>query len=157
MLDGDYATDTAREGEETMQYKRLTSLAIAGVFAIGCGESTGVTVQDLVGDWNATQYQYTDNANPAQQVDVIGQGASFSLSVAADGSASTLFDDGQGGTSSDSGVLDPDGTVLTLAGTAFEANRSGDVLTLTDATNAYDFDDNGSDEPATLVIIMQRQ
>ena len=139
-----------------MRYKRLSCLAIAGFFAIGCGESTGITVQELVGDWNATQYQYTDNANPAQQVDLIGQGASFTMSVTADGRASTLFDDGQGSTSSDDGTLSPDGHTVTIAGRAFDAQRSGDVLTLTDAANFYDFDSDGSDESATLVIRMLR-
>ena len=140
-----------------MQLKRLIAVGVTVLLAAACGDSTGVTVQDLEGTWNATLYQYTDNANAAQQVDLIAQGASFEMTVTAGGTASTLFDDGQGGTSSDSGTLSADETTLTIAGNAFEAQRSGDVLTLTDETNAYDFDDNGSDESATLVIRLTRQ
>lgn len=141
-----------------MQRRRLITLGMSVLLATACGDSTGVTVEDLVGSWEAALYRYTDNATATQQVDLIAtQGASFTMTVAASGTVSTLFDDGQGGTSSDSGTLSADGTTLTIAGDAYEAQRSGDVLTLTDATSAYDFDDNGSDEPATLVIRLERQ
>lgn len=140
-----------------MRVRALVAIGTLALVGMACGDSTGVEVQDLVGSWNASLYQYTDNANPAQQVDLIVQGASFDMTVTADGTVSTLLDDGVGGTSSDSGVLTPDGTTLTIAGTAYAAQRAGDVLTLTDTTNAYDFDSNGSDDPATLMIRMVRQ
>ena len=141
-----------------MQLKRLTAVCVSAVLATACGESTGVTVQDLEGTWNATLYQYTDNANAASQVDLIAfQGASFTMTVTADGTVSTLFDDGVGGTSSNSGTISSDGTTVTISGDAYEAQRSGDALTLTDATTTYDIDDDGSAEPATLVIRLTRQ
>jgi hypothetical protein len=145
------------EREAVVQHRRWITIGFAALVASACGDSTGVTVEDLVGTWNATMYRYTDNANAAQQIDLIAQGASFTMTVTAGGTVSTLFDDGQGGTSSDSGTLSPDGTTLTIAGNAYEAQRSGDVLTLTDETSAYDIDDNGSDESATLVIRLARQ
>ncbi len=140
-----------------MRVRALVAIGALALVGMACGDSTGVEVQDLVGSWNANLYRYTDDANPAQQVDLITQGASFDMTVTADGTVSTVFDDGQGGTSSDSGTLNPAGTVLTIAGIAYEAQRSGDVLTLTDTSSAYDFDSNGSDDPATLMIRMVRQ
>jgi hypothetical protein len=140
-----------------MYVKRLMTIGVSAFVAMACGDSTGITAQDLEGDWNATLYQYTNPADTTQQVDLASQGASFGMTVTASGTVSTLFDDGQGGTSSDSGELNAEGTTLTLDGNAFDARRSGDVLTLTDETNAYDFDDDGSDDPARLVIRMVRQ
>lgn len=132
-------------------------IGLSTLGAVACGESTGITVEDLQGAWNATQYVYTSNEDPTEQVDLIAQGASFEMTVTADGTVSTLFDDGQGGTSSDAGTLTPDGSTLTISGVAFQAQRSGDLLTLTDATNAYDIDGDGSEESATLEIRMVRQ
>ncbi len=140
-----------------MRLKALVAIAITTLATTACGDSTGVTAEDLVGTWNATLYQYTSSANAGELVDLIALGASSEMTVAADGTVSTLFDDGQGGTSSDSGTLSVDGGTLTIAGNAFEADRSGDVLTLTDETNLYDFDDDGSDDAATLMIRMVRQ
>ncbi len=141
-----------------MRLTHVLALSI-GLFMTGaCGDSTGVTVEDLVGSWNASQYLYTNPANTSQTVDIITtQGASFSMSVANDSTVSTLFDDGVGGSSSDSGDFSGDGTVLNLAGESFNASRTGSQLTLVDDTNAYDFDNDGSDDPATLTITMVKQ
>ena len=141
-----------------MQLQRLAvAVGLTALISTACGDSTGITVEDLVGTWNATQYHYTDNANPAGQVDLIPLGASFEMIVVAAGTVAVVFDDGQGGTSSDSGTFNGTMTTLTIGGSTFSAQRSGDVLTLTDATSSYDFDDNGSDEPATLEIQLVRQ
>lgn len=141
-----------------MRYVYAMLVGIGTLLASGCGDSTGVTVQDLTGTWASSQYLYTNPANTSQTVDIITtQGASFAMTVAADSTVSTLFDDGQGGSSSDSGTFDATGTVLTLAGNAFDASRTGSQLTLQDDTNTYDFDNDGSDDPAELTITMVRQ
>jgi hypothetical protein len=67
-----------------------------------------------------------------------------------------VFDDGQGGTDSDSGTLSVDGSTLTVGGETFEAERSGDVLILT-GDGEWDFDEDGTDDPATLTIRLVRQ
>lgn len=141
-----------------MRLKGLMALGLSAALATACGDSTGITVEDLVGTWSATLIEYTDNATGTLQVNLIAEdGASLVMTVTADGTASTVFNDGLGGTSSDSGTLSSSGTTLTISGETFQAERSGDVLTLTDETNEYDFDENGSDDPATLVIRMVRQ
>ncbi len=87
---------------------------------------------------------------------ILTQGASYTLTVTEAGSASTLFDDGVGGSSSNSGNLSSDGQTLTITGDVFVATRDGNDLTLVDATSAYDFDGDGSDDPATLTIVLRR-
>lgn len=137
--------------------KRMTiSVFIACVAMLGCEDALGIGLQDLQGTWEASTYRYAENAAPTNTVDVIQRdGASFTLTVEADGTASTLFDDGLGGSSSDSGSLDGTRTTLTLAGSEFRALRSGDVLTLTDVSTSFDFGSGST--AATLVVVMNRQ
>ena len=137
--------------------KRTTiSLFAACVALVGCEDALGIGLQDLQGTWEATTYRYAENAAPSNTVDIIQRdGASFTLTVDAEGTASTLFDDGLGGSSSDSGTLDGTQTTLTLAGSTFRALRNGDVLTLTDVSAEFDFGSGST--PATLVVVMSRQ
>ena len=138
----------------------MRSVILASLVAFvvsACGDDgTGLEATDLQGTWLASVYEYTDNADALNVVDLVQRdGASFTLTVDAAGTASTLFDDGVGGSSSDSGTLSSDGTVLTLAGDPFQAQRSGDVLTLSYADDSFDF--GSGSVPATLRIVMNRQ
>ena len=127
-----------------------TSLAF-----VGCDDTTGLDADDLAGTWTAGVYEYTDNADAQNVVDVIVRdGASFTLTVDAGGNADTLFDDGLGSTSSDSGTLNSTNTTLTLGGATFDAQRNGDLLTLMDANQSFDF--GGGSTPATLRVVMSR-
>lgn len=123
-----------------------------------CGSSTDITVENLEGVWDATVYVFTNQANTSETVDIVAvDQASMVLTVQANGTTSSVFDDGQGGTSSDSGTFTAEGDMLTLGGITFQASLSGDRLTLTNDDAQFDFDDNGSDEPATARITLQRR
>ena len=124
-----------------MNVRGVMKAVAASLVLVGCSDDgTGLEAVDLQGMWNATIYEFTDNANSQNVVDIIQRdGASFTLTVDATGSASTLLDDGLGGSSSDSGILTSAGTTLTLGGVAFDAVRSGNVLTLTNANRQFDF------------------
>ena len=140
-----------------MNVRGMTMVVATGLVLAGCSDDgTGLEVVDLEGTWNATVYEYTDNANSSSVEDVIQtNGASFTLTVDATGNAATLFDDGVGGSSSDSGSLNSAGTTLTLGGVAFDALRNGNVLTLTNANRQFDFG-TGSSVSASLRIVMNR-
>ena len=126
------------------------------VSILGCGDSTGLTAEDLEGTWNATSIVYTNNANSAESVDIVQtDGASFTMTVSASGSVSTLFDDGQGSTDSDAGTLSSDGSSITLGGDVFQAVRSGDQLTLTNVDESYDF--GSGSVSATVAATLTRQ
>ena len=140
-----------------MNARGMTMVIAASLVLAGCGDDgTGLDAVDLEGTWNATVYEYTDSANSSNVEDIIQtNGAMFTLTVDASGNASTLFDDGLGGSSSDSGTLNSAGTILTLAGVPFDAVRNGNVLTLTNASQQFDFG-SGSSVSATLRIVMTR-
>jgi len=139
-----------------MKMRLMVVMIAASLALVGCGDSTGLDAEDLQGSWVASVYQYTDNANSQNVVDIIQRdGAVYSLVVNADGGASTLLDDGLGSTSSDSGTLNSTSTVITLGETTFGAVRDGDRLTLTDASSTFDFG-SGSSTSATLRVVMNR-
>jgi hypothetical protein len=121
-----------------------------------CSDSTGITVEDLVGTWEATEIVFTSTADPSESVDAIDLAASLTVTINSAGTVTTVFDNGQGGTDTDSGTLSVDGSTLTIGSDTFEAERSGDVLTLTGAVD-FDFDEDGSDDPATVVVRLERQ
>ena len=138
-----------------MNLKSKWIAALAATVAAGCGDSTGVEIQDLVGTWQAQSYTFTDQAGGSANL-VVTQGASYTLTVTEGGTASTLFDNGVGSTSSNSGNLSSDGQTLTITGDVFAATRDGNSLTLVDTSSEYDFDGDGSDDPATLTIVLSR-
>lgn len=139
-----------------MNVRGLTIAAVLGLTLTACGDETGLDAVDLQGTWNATVYEYTDNANSSNVVDIIVRdGATFTLTVDATGTASSVLDDGVGGNSSDSGTLNSTGTTLTLGGISYSAVRSGDMLTLTNADQEFDFG-SGSSVSASVRIVLDR-
>lgn len=139
-----------------MRVARVLAAGAMVVAVAACGDSTGITVEDLVGTWEATEIVFTNSANTSESVDVIDLGASLTVTINSAGTVSTVFDDGQGGTDSDSGTLSVDGSTLTVGGDTFAAERSGNVLILT-GEDQWDFDEDGTDDPATLTIRLVRQ
>ncbi len=138
-----------------MKMRGIVAMIAASLALVGCGDSTGLEAEDLQGTWTASVYEYTDNANAQNLVDVIQRdGASFTLDVDEAGNASTVFIDGLGSTSTDSGMLNSTSTMLTLGGVTFDAVRDGDLLTLTDASSSFDFGSGSTS--ATLRVVMGR-
>ncbi len=144
-----------------MNTRMLAGVAVlAGVVA--CGDSTGVTVDDLVGSWNASKFEFVNNANSSQRFDFIAQGATLTLTVAAGGAYSVVATDPGQPPDTTSGTIAINGNSITISEsgqgspTTFSFTLSGNTLTLTDTDETFDFDDDGTDESATLTIVFQR-
>lgn len=139
-----------------MRTSRAFTLLLATVALAACESTTSLDVPGLEGTWNANVIEFSDNAAPQTVVDLIQRdGATYSLTVEASGTAATLFDDGVGGSSSDSGSLNSSNSQLTLGGQTFDAVRDGDTLTLTDSDDMFDFG-TGDEVSATLRIVLVR-
>jgi hypothetical protein len=137
---------------------RLMMAALGTASLAACSGPTEITREHLAGVWDATEYLYTNHANTSQRVDIVRAfGASMTLTVGADGTATATFNDGQGNTSSDSGRLDAADQAITLGGVTYQARLDGGELVLIDHAAAYDFDDNGSAESATARITLERR
>jgi hypothetical protein len=137
---------------------KLASLAAL----VACGDSTGVTVNDLEGTWTATEMVFTSQADPSTSIDLVAAGGSLTLTIRADGTFTTAMREPGGEIDIDTGTVSVEGTVLTIAEsgqgspTAFSASRSGDNLTLTSSDEDYDFDGDDIEDEATLRILLQR-
>jgi hypothetical protein len=140
--------------------KRLaTPLGMAA--AVACGESTGVQLADLAGTWNITTMEFSEVGGSAR-VDLISDfGGTATIEIESDGSF-TLTITVQGVPETDTGTITVNGDEVTLA-TATDASqgtisRNGDTVTIDfDAGVEFDFDDDGTDDAATLRIVMVRQ
>ncbi|MEQ9398659.1 MAG: hypothetical protein RJQ04_05775 [Longimicrobiales bacterium] len=140
-----------------MNNLRTMSTLVLAMMVSACGDDgTSLDTVGLEGTWRASAIVYTSAGNSQNQVDIVQRdGASFTLTVDAEGTATSVFVDGVGGTSSDSGTLDASATTLTLGGRTFDADRDGDVLTLVDPDAQFDFG-TGSEVAATLHIVLRR-
>jgi hypothetical protein len=124
--------------------------------AVACADTTGVSVDDLEGTWNATAFEFTDQTNTSQQVDLISLGATYTLTIESPNAVSSVFIF-EGNTDSNSNNFTISRDTLVANGDTFIVDLTGDVLLLTNLGEAFDFDDDGSDDPATLRIELVRQ
>ncbi|HWP38708.1 MAG TPA: hypothetical protein VNL18_14275 [Gemmatimonadales bacterium] len=140
----------------------LTTGLLAGA-ALACGDTTGVSTDSLVGTWNATKFEFSNPANSAQKADLVALGGSFTLTIAASGSYTATFQEPGGAAETVTGTISVQGDTLTVSEsgqgspTRFRASRSGNTLTLDSSDEEFDFDDNGTEEPARLVIVLVKQ
>jgi hypothetical protein len=143
----------------TLSKRSVTALAV-GIAALACGDATGVDPEDLVGTWRASSATVTNPADPSETTDLVALGLSFTFVFEASGRIETIIEF-QGIVQRDVGTysvtdgefrLDFDGGVS--RGTI---SRRDDTLTMLVRTGAeWDFDNDGLDEPAILLLEMQR-
>ena len=145
-----------------MRRMQFAALALVPVLVVGCSGTTSIAVDDLTGTWNATQFQFTNTANPAQTVDLITLGATFTLNILADGDYTATVQEPGELTETLVGTLTVSGDAITIAEsgqgspTLFTAARSGNTLTLTTTDEEFDFDEDDIEEPASLRMVLQK-
>ena len=142
-----------------MNSRRLATSALALMLMTACGDSTGLEPSDLQGIWNADSMVYTSTADPTLTVDLIADGATLELQLAADGMFLWTLSGVGFASSVSTGAYGAVGGILTLtpAGSPqrFMITRDGNNMTLT-ADDAYDFDEDSISEAATLRITLRR-
>ncbi len=142
--------------------RRFTVATLVLLLALACGDSTGISPEQLAGTWTATEYVFTNQANSSQSVDWIPLGASFTLTIRADSTFTATLGELDGTVDTNTGTVSVVDNVFTIARsgqgspTPFIAVRDGDVLTLTTTDEDFDFDGDGTDEPASLRIVLRR-
>lgn len=148
-----------------MHRRRLLVTALALTLGIGaaCSDDEGITIADLVGTWDATQFTLS-NPNGVQSLDLIAAGGSFTLTVAANGSFTgeqSLL--GQTDTFAGTIVLTGNNT-MTLVDATDPSDETdlmytlnGDQLAITSTDITFDWDGNDVDDPAELEAVLQRQ
>ncbi|MEJ2482317.1 MAG: hypothetical protein P8049_04145 [Gemmatimonadota bacterium] len=141
-------------------------ILLSVLLVASCGDddsSTGPVSEGLVGTWDATAIQLTSVANPANVVELISQGANGRLVLEADGGFGlsvgipgepTEFGNGDWG-ATDVLTLDfGDGDIQGVW--QFDIDLNGNTLQLSGADTEWDFDDNGTEDPAKLNLTLVR-
>ncbi len=118
---------------------------------------TGVLVNDLAGTWRATVFRYTSTADPNATVDLVADmGYSMTLVVGLDSRFYVTIEPAGWTSTTDALLLEGD-QMLTRNedASAFLFSLERGTWSFT-GLDAYDFDGNGTAEPATLEVSLVR-
>lgn len=138
------------------------------VVLLGCdngynGEIVGPPWSGLSGTWEATRFEYSDEAH---SVDLVALGGTFTveftgqfscrLTIAFAGEPIKIVDGNWYATLAEF-VISYDGTGYETTWAFEQWNVSATTLTLRSAWATYDFDDDGEEEPAFLSVDLVRK
>jgi len=143
-----------------MKRARFLVAVLAFTVSTGCRNDTilGFPIGDISGLWLATEYVYSETANPPTSVDLIQRdGAMFTAVVnntPRPPIVSVTFDDGMGTMVSDGGAVDITLGTLLIGSDEFAIDHDGDLMTWTNTTMMFDF--GSGPRPATLTIRLER-
>lgn len=136
------------------------TMLLAGALGVAC--ESGVTEDDLIGTWNATEFVFSDFGDPVTDFDVLAEGGSVTMGIRADGTFTLTFT--IGGLEPDvvDGTWDLQGDdVLILTeegevdGLALEISLDGTTLTVYSDDVEFDFGDG--EIPAQLEALFEKQ
>lgn len=139
----------------------LLCLLPSGLALSACSDdSTGpAELQPLVGTWQATELTLTNQANPETSVDLIEQGATFTLSILATGqySASLVI---FGQANQEVGTVSVSGNRITIAPNGGSSTTGtwvlqGNTVTV-DGDTEFDFNFDGIPEAASVHMELVR-
>jgi hypothetical protein len=119
------------------------------VFTVSCDkkeEEPDITINDLVGSWEATSYIITNNANADQTIDLIAFGADLSFTMLEGGGVRTWLTVGTISDEWDAQAEITNGKTLTMTPVeasrgvnTFEIDLVNNTLVLTNANDSFDF------------------
>lgn len=147
-----------------MRTRWAVGLLVLAALGAGCSDDggTGPSQESLAGTWRATKLEYVSVANPANRVEAIGLGMTFTIVLQGNGTfAVTMTHPGEPNESF-TGTWSVSHDVFTMRETGepfdmqFDFVLSGSTLTLTGAD--VDFDINGDDveEPCKVNVTLVR-
>jgi hypothetical protein len=141
-------------------------LALLVLLPLGCGDegpNDVLTYAELAGTWILLSLIYTSDANPSTSFDFRAAGGSGSLTFEADTTfLFILVPDPGSATESAVGPVSLDGSTVVLTDNAdpdlplLSGQLAGQRLTLETENAEYDFNDDGTDEPARVSAIFER-
>jgi hypothetical protein len=144
--------------------QRFLFLSLATGMAAACGggdDATGPALPNIVGGWRATTAQVTNKSNAAQQIELIGQGASIIITFNSNHTYAVVAAFPGEPADNESGTYVQTATAFTITETGsqdvrtFTYTLSGNTLTAGGATIAFDF--GAGDVPSTLNLVLVKQ
>lgn len=173
------------EGRKSMRFLRsrgltssLAAVLLACFMLVGCGDDDDgspkpkvITLADLEGTWVATKYEVTSKDAPAMSLDLVTIGGAFSWDADGEGNftGEVVIPEALGGPqtlpfagnfeliSQDSLAVNFNPEIpplLTSSRVGF--TLVGNTATITDDNGTFDFDMDGTEEPATFEGILVR-
>lgn len=154
--------------------RSYTRLAVLPVLLLGltsaCGDvaslNADLTPAILSGDWEATTVQITNLANPAETIDLLEQGGELAFRFTLDGGATQFLTlPGEEEPIVSEATYEIDSPYLIFVDESEEAQifayelqstQTGNSLTLATNDLLFDFDGDGSAEPALFAVVMIR-
>lgn len=143
--------------------RSATSLVLLLGAAVACGEdSAGPSQDDIVGTWEATVMEFVSVSAPVDTVDLIADGGSATLVLAANGTYTFTVTPVGDPPDVQTGTWELGGEVMTVSPTGlpfsyqFDVVLAGDTLSLSGADAEYDFDGDDVPEAAKLNLVLVR-
>ena len=153
-----------------MKIYNLIFLGLIVASVISCDKNSvepepAVTINDIVGSWNATSYVLTNNSNSSEIFDLIANGGDLDFTMLKGGGVRTWISIGSFSDEWDSQakLTNSSTLVMTPVETArgvntFEFVLENNTLELTNYNDSFDFTLTGATEvPATSVVIFVRK
>ena len=139
----------------------LLLLLLSGAACSGDASGPGDELAPLVGGWRADALVLTNKANSSISLDLVEEGAAFTLSILGNGQYSaslTAF----GQANVEVGTISVKGTQITITPTTPQGPPTvgtwrieGDILTVEGDTE-FDFNQDGTTEAATVRMALRR-
>jgi hypothetical protein len=148
-------------------YRRsLVTAVAAAALSLACGgDGSGPSPDSFAGTWDATKYEFTNVANTSEKVDVIALGATLVVVLNADETYEATATPPGGAPEVTTGTWHASSDVFTIRETGisgemqFDYHRSGNTLTLSGASDEFDFDgdDQTPPEAARVSAVLVRR
>lgn len=144
----------------------LWSLVVAGL-GTGCITSTDLdTIEEFAGRWVASHAIYSELADPTNRFDLIAEGFEVTMQIEENGEwALLLIGEGVVGLQVGTMTLDGKLVLITTKGSDDEETEAGRVylegnqaaIQILGEEQRWDFDGDGTPEPAKLNLVMDRE
>lgn len=132
-------------------------------------KTTGTLIGDVAGTWDAVRWRYTSASDPTEVVELVTAGVAITMTVGLAGQYAIVFDPGWANTGN---LLFESSDLLVRAESresspelrwpeadasrAFTFGLDGGTWSFT-GPDTYDFDGNGTPDPATLDVVLARR
>lgn len=171
-----YTTNHVLSFKKFSHFLGIIVCVTVGVLLTSCSEEsegpdcslqgTNLSVSDISGNWNATSAVFgLDVAGPVQEIDVVAEGGSVTLSIQSGGRFTLSISEPSEPSDNSSGSLCFDEDLLVVSFDedspddyeffAIQLNSGTNTLTIEGPTS-FDFDGDGQLEPARVILVLTR-
>ena len=145
-----------------MKRRGMAIIPLIAILTLGCEDPISLDPSDLAGTWTARSYSWLDKEDLVTVYDMIPDGGAFVVTLGSDLIFSGTRTSPDGTVESLSGIYSVTPPQLTFSDFGegqpepFLATRQEDDMTLVTGNAEFDFNDDGTPDPAQVSIFLQR-